>query len=37
LAKLQNLTYLNLARTKVTKENVAELKKALPNCRIHGP
>ena len=37
LAKLQNLTELELAFTKITDAGVAELKKALPNCRISGP
>jgi len=34
---LQKLGILWLPGTKVTKEGVAELKKALPNCRISGP
>ena len=34
LAKLQNLEYLYLTRTKVTKAGVAELQKALPKCII---
>ena len=38
LAKLQKLTSLGLYNTKVTKAGVAELRKALPNCRIYyGP
>lgn len=36
LAKLQKLEWLMLDRTKVTKAGVAELKKALPNCKIEG-
>ena len=37
VAKLQNLTELELAFTKITDAGMAELKKALPNCRISGP
>jgi len=37
LAKLQKLELLGLEGTKVTKAGVAELKKALPKCRIVGP
>ena len=37
VAKLQQLEQLFLNNTKVTKAGVAELKKALPNCKIHGP
>jgi hypothetical protein len=37
VAKLQMLQSLNLYGTKITKADVAELKKALPNCRIDGP
>jgi len=37
VAKLQKLGILYLLGTKVTKEGVAELKKALPNCQIEGP
>ena len=36
LAKLQKLEWLMLDRTKVTKAGVAELKKALPDCKIEG-
>ena len=36
LAKLQNLEELYLP-TQITKAGVAELKKALPNCKIYGP
>ena len=34
LACLKGLTTLYLGATKVTDEGVAELQKALPNCRI---
>ena len=37
LAEVHKLKYLVLIKTKVTKEGVAELKKALPNCKIYGP
>jgi len=37
VAKLKKLESLRLDGTKVTKAGVAELKKALPNCRISGP
>jgi len=37
VAKLQQLTLLNLTHTQVTKAGVAELKKALPNCKIYSP
>ena len=37
VAKLQKLELLALEGTKVTKAGVAELKKALPNCKITGP
>ena len=37
VAKLQNLTGLDLSRTQVTKAGVAELQKALPNCAIASP
>ena len=37
MAKLQKLEWLSLTGTKVTEAGVAELKKALPNCRIDGP
>ena len=36
VAKLQKLTYLELGNTKVTKAGVAELKKALPKCKIRS-
>ena len=35
LAALKNLTYLTIAGTKVTPEAVAELRKALPKCKIN--
>jgi len=35
LAKLQNLTYLTLHLTKITDEGAAELRKALPKCKIN--
>jgi len=34
---LQELVELYFFYTKVTKAGAAELKKALPNCRIFGP
>ena len=34
LTGLTSLTYLGLSDTQVTRAGVAELKKALPNCRI---
>ena len=34
IAKLQNLAHLDLINTKITYEGAAELKKALPKCRI---
>ena len=34
VAKLQQLSFLSLDRTKVTAEDVVELKKALPKYRI---
>jgi len=34
VAKLQKLEKLELQATKVTDAGVAELKKALPNCKI---
>ena len=37
VAKLQQLTTLYLRGTQVTKAGGAELKKALPNCKIFGP
>ena len=37
VAKLQKLTFLDLSNTKITKADVAELKKAMPNCKIEGP
>jgi len=37
VAKLQQLDYLYLRATQVTKAGVAELQKALPNCYIEGP
>ena len=37
VAKLQNLKVLTLQETKITGAGVAELKKALPNCKIIGP
>ena len=37
VAKLQNLRSLGLNNTKVTAVGVADLQKALPNCRIIGP
>ncbi|MEE2813204.1 MAG: hypothetical protein VX945_01765 [Verrucomicrobiota bacterium] len=37
MVKMQQLKSLYLVNTKVTKAGVAELKKALPNCEIHGP
>ena len=37
LVKLQELVELYFFYTKVTKAGAAELKKALPNCRIFGP
>jgi hypothetical protein len=37
VAKLEQLERLSLADTKVTKAGVAELKKALPKCKIYGP
>jgi len=37
VAKMQQLTYLNLSDTQVTKAGVSELQKALPNCKIKGP
>jgi hypothetical protein len=36
VAKIQNLTWLDLrGHTNITDAGVAELKKALPGCRIH--
>ena len=35
LAKMQSLIALSLSDTKVTRDGVAELKKALPNCTIY--
>ena len=35
IAKLQNLTDLILSDTKITYEGVAELRKAMPNCKIY--
>jgi len=35
LKDLTNLTYLNLIETQITDSGVAELQKALPNCKIH--
>jgi len=38
VAKLQKLTWISLLNcSKVTDTGVAELKKALPNCKIYGP
>ena len=37
LAKLKKLKFLSLVNTQVTDAGVAELRKALPNCRIIGP
>ena len=37
IAKLKQLTELYLTDTQVTKAGVAELKKALPKCKISGP
>jgi len=37
VAKLHNLTALDLRITEITAKGVAELKKALPNCEINGP
>ena len=34
--KLQQLTSLDLVGTKVTKEGVSELQKALPKCKIES-
>lgn len=34
VAKLQNLTFLNLGSTKITDAGAAELRKVLPNCNI---
>ena len=34
IAKMQQLTEINLSDTKITKAGVAELQKALPKCRI---
>jgi hypothetical protein len=34
---LQQLEFLFLLNTQVTKAGVAEFKKALPNCNITGP
>ena len=34
LTKLKKLSWLGLKDTKVTKAGVAELKKALPKCKI---
>jgi ADP-heptose:LPS heptosyltransferase len=36
LAKMKQLKALFLGDTKVTKAGVAQLKKALPNCKIHS-
>jgi len=36
VAKLKKLDYLYLRATQVTKVGVAELKKALPKCKIYG-
>ena len=37
IAKLQKLKFIILSGTEITKSSAAELKKALPNCRIDGP
>jgi len=37
VAKLQKLKTLWLVRTKITVAGRAELKKALPKCKISGP
>jgi len=37
VAKLQQLAIIDLDFTKVTKTGVAELRKALPNCRFTAP
>ena len=37
VAKLQKLKFIILSGTEITKSSAAELKKALPNCRIDGP
>jgi hypothetical protein len=34
---LKKLKFLSLVNTQVTDAGVAELRKALPNCRIMGP
>ena len=34
LSKMQQLTYLDLTATQITKSDVAKLKKALPKCKI---
>jgi hypothetical protein len=34
IAKMQQLTYLNLDNTKITYEGAAELQKAMPKCEI---
>ena len=36
IAKLQKLTFLELGDTKITDEDAAELKKALPKCDIRS-
>jgi len=37
VAKMQSLGLLDLKNTQITDADVAELKKALPNCKITGP
>ena len=37
IRNLRNLQILDLKRTQVTKQQIAELKKALPNVYISGP
>jgi len=36
VAKLKQLSFLNLEYTKVTKAGVAQLQKALPKCEIYS-
>jgi len=36
VAKFKKLDYIGLSSTEITKSGAAELKKALPNCKIFG-
>ena len=36
IAKMQQLTEINLSDTKITKAGAAELQKALPKCNIYS-